>query len=176
MRVRFKSLFDDTRKKLDAEPERRTVWTTVKSELVGGFRSRVSVRDFVVTVDQPVSFGGENSGPKPTELVLAALAACQEVTYRLYADALGIALDRVRVELRGRADLAGFLDVEKGVRPGLQEVRGTVYLESPAPRADLERLKEAVERHCPVLDDLRSPIPVTMDLVSDENKATAPES
>ena len=36
--------------------------------------------------------GGTNQGPRPSEYVLAALAACQEVTYRLYADALDIPL------------------------------------------------------------------------------------
>jgi uncharacterized OsmC-like protein len=33
--------------------------------------------------------------------VLAALAACQEVTYRLYADALGIPLRHVSVKAEG---------------------------------------------------------------------------
>jgi uncharacterized OsmC-like protein len=37
-------------------------------------------------------------GPKPSEVVLAALAACQEMTWRLYADALGIPLSSIAVE------------------------------------------------------------------------------
>ena len=36
-------------------------------------------------------------------MLLAVLAACQEVTYRLYADALSIPLNEVRVELTGSA-------------------------------------------------------------------------
>ena len=57
--------------------------------------------DFTLTIDQPKGFGGANSGPKPSEVLLAALAACQEITWRLYADALGIPLSSIRVELDG---------------------------------------------------------------------------
>lgn len=175
MTLQFKKLFDKTRAKLLASPERREVWARVESELVSDFQSRVRVRDFTVIVDQSASFGGSNAGPKPTELLLAALAACQEVTYRLYADALGIPVRRVRVELHGRADVAGFLDLDDEVRPGLQEVRGTVYLDSSAAPADLARLQETVEKHCPVLDDLRAPVPVTMEMVVSGTEGAAVE-
>jgi len=33
-----------------------------------------------------------------------------------------------------------------------------------ASEAELDRLQEAVDRHCPVLDDLRRPVPVTLRL------------
>jgi putative redox protein len=42
----------------------------------GGYRCRVPIRDFEVLVDEPVSAGGSDTGPKPTELLLASLAAC----------------------------------------------------------------------------------------------------
>ena len=48
-------------------------------------------------------------GPNPVELMLAALGACQEITYRLYADTLGIPLDRVSVSVSGRLDLSRLL-------------------------------------------------------------------
>ncbi len=48
------------------------------------------MRSHTITSDQPYGFEGANLGPKPSELLLAALAACQEVTWRLYAEAMGI--------------------------------------------------------------------------------------
>ena len=42
----------------------------------GGDRLRVYIRDHEFTVDQPVSDGGEDSAPTPTELFVAGLAAC----------------------------------------------------------------------------------------------------
>ena len=49
-----------------------------------------------------------------------------------------------------------------------REVRGTVTIRSGASETDLTRLREAVDRHCPVLDDLRRPVPVTLDLRNED--------
>ena len=84
----YKALFDDTRSRLQNGDAKNPVVVSVSSQWTGGFRSNVSIRDFVISIDQPKGFGGSDTGPKPSEMVLAALAACQEVTYRLYADAL----------------------------------------------------------------------------------------
>jgi uncharacterized OsmC-like protein len=52
------------------------------------------------------------------ELVLAALATCQEITYRAYATALSIPLKSVSVRLEGLLDLRGFFAVKADVRAG----------------------------------------------------------
>jgi len=156
----MKKLFDDTRALLRGGDAKNPLVVAVSSQCQGKFNSKASIRDFNVTFDQPNAFGGENAGPKPSEMLLAALAACQEVTYRLYADGLSIPLDGVRVELTGLMDLNGFLGVDDNVSAGFQEIRGTVHLDSSASDADLERLRQEVEKHCPVLDDLRRPVDV----------------
>jgi uncharacterized OsmC-like protein len=165
MQFRFKKTWDDVRRKLADDPTRRQVRTSVESRLVDGFRSQISARDFQLVADQPFGFGGTNQGPKPSEYVLAALAACQEVTYRLYADALGIPLRSVSVKAEGLQDLHGFLGIDESLRAGFQQVTVTVTLDSSAPTDDLERLRETVNRHCPVLDDLRTPIPVSLTVL-----------
>jgi putative redox protein len=50
------------------------------------------------------------------------------------------------------------------VRAGFNDVRGTVQLKSSATEADLAKLKEVVDAHCPVLDILRAPVPVNLKL------------
>jgi putative redox protein len=158
----FKALFDSTQANLREGRATNPIHVKVRSENQGGFRSIVKVRDFTLIIDQPKGFGGSNSGPKPSEVLLAALAACQEITWRLYADALGIPLDSIQVELDGLQDLRGFLGVDGVTRPGFQQIVGTVIVGSPAADMDIERLKRAVDLHCPVLDDLRSPIPIEL--------------
>jgi len=96
--------------------------------------------------------------------VLAALATCQEITYRLYADSLGIPLDGVSVKVTGDLDLRGFFAVDETVRPGFGAIRAEVTLDSPASEAELERLRQTVDRHCPVLDILRAATPVSISL------------
>ncbi len=127
----------------------------VSSRQFEGIRSEITIRDFTLTIDQPKGFCGGNRESKPSEVLLFSLAACQEITWRLYADALGIPVDGIRVELSGTQDLLGFLGVDKTVRPGFQRITGTVTI---------ERLRATVDRHCPVLDDLRSPVPVELTL------------
>ena len=163
----FKILFDRVRTQLQKGDIKNPIQVCVSSECVENFKSKVSIRDFELTIDQPKGFGGSNTGPKPSEIVLAALASCQEVTYRLYADALSIPLDGVRIELEGTQDLRGFLAMDAKVRAGFQEVRGTVYLDSSASDSDLKRLRDMVELHCPVLDDLRRPVDVEIQMCRD---------
>jgi putative redox protein len=158
----FKALFESTQVNLREGRATNPIHVKVRSENRGGFRSTVKIRDFTLTVDQPKGFGGTNTGPKPSEVLLAALAACQEVTWRLYADALGIPLGCIRVELDGLQDLRGFLDVGREARAGFERIAGTVIVDSPASDIDIDRLKRSVDLHCPVLDDLRTPVPVEL--------------
>ncbi len=110
------------------------------------------------------ALGGTDTAPNPVEYALAALATCQEITYRLHADALGIPLDGVSVTLEGDIDLRGFFAVDPSVRPGFRAIRGTPTLDSPASEADLAGLKAHVDAHCPVLDLLSNATPVVLEL------------
>jgi len=98
------------------------------------------------------------------EYALAALATCQEITYRLHADALGIPVNDVSVTLEGELDLRGFFDAAEGVRPGLLWTEGKVAFDSPASADQLAQLKATVDMHCPVLDLLRNPTPVRLSV------------
>ncbi|MEQ8659450.1 MAG: OsmC family protein [Gammaproteobacteria bacterium] len=152
---------------LRASPASAQATFRSRSCLHTGFRSDVSIREHALVVDEPPQLGGEDAGPNPIELILGALGACQEITYQAYAKVLGIPLTRVAVELEGDIDLRGFFGVDDAIRAGFQRIRGRVHLDSSAPPAELARLKAMVDRHCPVLDMLSTPVPVTLDLVTD---------
>lgn len=160
----LKDVIVATQEDLRANPDHAQATFSVASRQVEGLRSEAKIRQFSVTVDEPASLGGTDAAPNPVEFVLAALATCQEITYRAYATALGIPLDGVSVTLNGTLDLRGFFAVKDGVRPGFGDVRGTVELKSRAAPSDLAKLKEIVDAHCPVLDILTAPVPVTLDL------------
>ena len=157
----------EVQNKLRLSPDSALVSVQTASRLGAGFRSEVSIRQHALVIDEPAALGGTDSGPNPIEMLLAALGACQEITYRAYATALGIPLDTVSVRLTGKVDLRGFFGVNDAVRAGFQNIRGEVHIASSASAADLARLKAAVDSHCPVLDMLSTPVPVTLELITD---------
>ena len=160
----LRDLIAETQNSFRAEPTAAKATFRSDSALGAGLRSEAALRHHRVVIDEPEALGGTDSGPNPVELILAALGSCQEITYRAYAAALGIPLDGVSVTLEGDLDLRGFFAVDDAVRPGYQGLRGTVRLDSPADRETLEKLREAVNAHCPVLDIVKNPVPVDLAL------------
>ena len=144
------------------KPEKCRVETAVDSRQVEAFRSHVKIREFEVIVDQPENMASTNQGPRPSEILLAALATCHEVTYRLYADAMDIDLKDIAVSVTGISDARGNFNVEAVIPAGFSEIIGDIKIESDASDEDIERLREAVNLHCPVLDDLRKPLKVEL--------------
>ena len=160
----FKRLYETKRAALKEGTAKTPIKVCVSSESQSGFRSHVRIRDFEIISDQPFGFEGTNAGPKPSELLLAGLAACQEMTWRLYAEAMNIDLRRISVELEGVQDLNGFLGTDDAVPAGFQSIRGTIFIDSGASDAELEKLQQIVDAHCPVLDDLIRNVPVVLEI------------
>ena len=161
---KYREIFLHKQDLLRNRPDKCRVETTASSHLVEGFRSEVKTRDFNLVLDQPENMGSTDLGPRPSEMLLAALAACHEVTYRLYADALEIDLQDIAVTVTGVSDARGFFDVDEAIDAGFSEVYGEINIVSNASDADIERLRQTVNRHCPVLDDLRKPLKVELEL------------
>jgi len=56
--------------------------------------------------DEPVADGGDDAGPEPYELLLAALGSCMAITMKMYAARKAWALDSVVIELTHEKVLA----------------------------------------------------------------------
>jgi putative redox protein len=166
----LKETISDIQDMYRADAEKSKLVFKTSSNLVGRFRSDVEIRDHTLTIDEPKNIGGSDLGPSPVEVVLAALGSCQEITYRAYATALGIELDKVSVEIEGDIDFRGFFGVDDSVRSGYNNIRAVVKIASDAPAEELEKLREMVNSHCPVLDMLSNPVPVSLDFVLNREK------
>jgi putative redox protein len=158
----FQPVVEGAKAALREQPEQAIATFAASTRQIDGLVSRAAIRDFSLTIDEPEQLGGTDQGPNPVELVLAALGTCQEITYRLYADAMSIPLHGVSVRLEGHLDLRGFFGMDPEVRAGYSAIEATVVLDSPASDEDLARLKAAVDAHCPVLDIITNPVPVSL--------------
>ena len=158
------SLLKQTQKNLSDGKAHNPIKVAIESKNQGGFQTKIFIRDHEIISDQPFGFNGQNKGPKPSELVLAALAACQETTYRIFAEDMGIQIGKISVQLRGTQDLRGFMALDEEIPAGFTNIEGKIFIESDATEEDLELLRERVDQHCPVLDDLTRPVEVRFSL------------
>jgi uncharacterized OsmC-like protein len=105
--------------------------------------------------------GGEGDVPCSGDLLLGALAACQETTLRMVAANMGIELESLAVEVEADWDPRGTLAM--GDYPiGLTSIRcqTTVRVPDDVRGERSERLLRSAEKYCVVLNTLRQGVPV----------------
>lgn len=102
--------------------------------------------------------GGTGDVPCSGDLLLAALAACQEVTLRMVAANQGIELLGVQIEVEGDWDPRGTLAMGREFPIGLTAVRchTSVRVGADVNEQRAERLLKSAERYCVVLNTLRA--------------------
>lgn len=122
---------------------------------VAGEAYEVAVRRHRVRVDQPAEVGGEDTGPTPTELFVAALGTCvafyagQYLTRHGYSrEGLGVSVD---------------YDMADDRPARVAAVRLTVRLPADLP-AERRPALRAVAGHCTVHNSLVNPPAVSIEL------------
>jgi uncharacterized OsmC-like protein len=148
------------RQSLESDPARAVVHLRTEAELVGLTEVSVRMGNHTVTVDEPKSVGGTGVAANPVQLVLGTLGSCQAITYRYWAEMLGIKLDGVTVRVEGDFDMRGIFGFDPDASPGLAAVTCAVTLHGPEDPARYRDLAAVVDAHCPVLDLFSRPVPV----------------
>ena len=116
--------------------------------------------------DEPIAAGGEDAGPDPYTLLLAALGSCISMTTTLYARRKGWPLERVTVRLRQNRLHAG--DCKECTRTDegyVHRIQRKVSFEGALSDEQLARLQE-ISHKCPVHKALTSEI-VIVELKED---------
>lgn len=134
-------------------------------------RVRIAVdgpSETLLNIGAHVAVGGEPDLPCSGDIFLAALAACQEVTIRMVASAMGISLDRLAVRVEGDWDARGTLAVSRETPIGFTDLRVLVELDADIPEEQRARLLKSAERYCVVSQTLRNPPPVQL-IVTDSS-------
>ncbi|WP_370188301.1 alpha/beta fold hydrolase [Qipengyuania sp.] len=70
----------------------------------GKFGTEVHTRSHRFLADEPTSYGGDDSGPTPYDLLNAALGTCSAMTMKMYADRKGWPLEGVTVRVTHERD------------------------------------------------------------------------
>lgn len=145
---------------------------SVRAEGRSGVR-RLRIREHQVISDSPPDFAGYNLGPSSPELQLGVLGTCVTHIFLIQAAERQVPLESLEVEVTGIID-------PRGGRPGHEQtpiwphqIGYTVHIDSPASRADIDALFEAVERSCPILNLLRNPQAIRAEVKLVNSRAAA---
>ena len=111
--------------------------------------------------DEPIAAGGEDGGPDPYTLLLAALGSCISMTVLLYARRKGWPVDRVRVQLRQqRIHAKDCQECEQNLEGYVHRIERSVSFEGDLSDEQRARLQEIAHK-CPVHKTLTAPIVIT---------------
>ncbi len=114
------------------------------------YRNEVFTHSHRLIVDEPVPMGGNNEGPRPTELLLSALGSCISITLRMYAEHKGIDAGPISVAVSRDKDTPTKISVD-------------IHVEGDLDDAQLKRMR-AIAGKCPVHKLLMSDLEITRTL------------
>jgi putative redox protein len=124
-----------------------------------GFTTDIQAGNHSITADEPSSVGGNDFGPTPYDLLVAALGACTVMTLRMYADRKKLPLTEVRVHLEhGKAYID---DCEANQK--IDQITRIIELEGDLTDKQKQRLLEIADR-CPVHKTLHSEVKIVSNL------------
>ena len=134
----------------DLDAELDTDWSALQATLAPGqvmvtataaqpWGQALLTQKHALFADESAAHNGQDSGPNPHELVLAALGACTAITVRMYAARKGWAIDKLDVRLTFRAAPAG-------VR---EQIDRTIEIEGSLDAEQRARLFAIAEK-CPI--------------------------
>ena len=117
----------------------------------------------LINADEPVAYGGDDTGPTPYDLLLAALGACKTMTMRMYAERKGYKLDRAQVRLkhdRIHAENCADCESESGL---IHQISTEISISGDLSAEERQSIFEIAER-CPVHRTLTNEIVIEAEL------------
>lgn len=126
---------------------------------IKNFQNEVSYNDeSTFVIDEPKSVGGDDAGPDPYTLLLAALGGCTSMTAMMYARRKGWALESVRVRLRQeRVHAKDCKDCETDKDAYIHRIERRIELEGDLTAEQAARVRE-IAMKCPVGKTLESEV------------------
>ena len=130
----------------------------------GNFAVTIQAGRHSLVGDEPASVGGDDTGPSPYELLLAALGECTVMTLRMYARQKNWPLENARITLK-HAKIHAADCAECETREGkVDRIDREIELVGPLDQSQRARLLEIADR-CPVHRTLHSEVTVVTSIV-----------
>jgi uncharacterized OsmC-like protein len=109
--------------------------------------------------------GGSGELACSADMLLEALVGCAGVTLRAVATAMGVTIRGGKVIAEGVWDARGTLGVDRSAPVGLTDITLRFDVDCDADRPKLERMVQTTERYCVILQTLKAPPKIAMEIV-----------
>ena len=100
----------------------------------------------------------------PIEYLLGSLLGCVNSTASAVARDMDIEFDELEATVTGGVNYAAYKGEETDDRAGIQGIDVTLSVVADADEAQLQEWLAAVERRCPVTDNVANETPIDLDL------------
>jgi uncharacterized OsmC-like protein len=149
------------------EPKQAVIVSTARCTMESDPRvCRLEAGPMQLRVSAHEGVGGTGTEPCSGDVLVGALAACQQITLQMVAAAMGIALESCEVTVRGDLDLRGTLGLDRDVPVGYRDLSCEIRLSAPGTTPEQKaKLIELGRRFCVVHDTLAhgARIEITVD-------------
>lgn len=127
---------------------------SVSGQGVTAARTDLQARSHVMLVDEPKARGGTDLAATPLETMLSSFLACTNVIANMVAREMNIEISGMDLNLSADFDTRGVFN-KADVRVPFPRIVMSVKLDTTASAGEIEALKVAVARRCPVSVILR---------------------
>ncbi len=135
--------------------EKLTVTQRIRGECPTHARTEIKVRDVQAVIDEPVERGGTNTGPTPTETIVAALIGCTNVIGHKCAEKHGVDVQSLTIDAESTFDRRGTQLVEE-IEVPFKKIVLRISLVTDAPDEQIENMRNDLHRFCPVSKLIRN--------------------
>ncbi len=116
---------------------------------IEGFRFEMVSDSLTIISDQAEQYGGEGTGPMPSELLLWSLASCLGQSIAYIAKKKRVEIKNLKLEVKGKKDMDDFRYGEIGV-----------LVSGDMPPDELNKMLELAKKYCFVSNTLAQGITV----------------
>jgi len=129
-----------------------------------GFTTQMTVGNHTMMADEPISFGGNDFGPSPYELVSAGLSACTAMTVQMYVKRKGWDLQNIEVHTSHTKVAKQVIENGEQKEIKIDTFNREIKLKGSLDEKQIQRMLQIADK-CPVHKTLHSDIQVITKLV-----------
>ncbi|MBD0776683.1 OsmC family protein [Maribacter sp. ANRC-HE7] len=129
-----------------------------------GFTTRMKVGNHYLSADEPVSYGGNDYGPSPYELVSAGLSACTAMTLQMYAKRKNWHIENVEVHTSYSKTHAKDCEDCESSTAKIDTFHRDIKISGDFDEKQLDRLLQIADK-CPVHKTLHNEVQVISKLI-----------